>query len=569
MKNRTENSINKKNTEKKIMKIDNKKNEMKKILVNMFKIIYILSAVVMTAMLSNKVTNDLIKVAMVVSLIANSIIIFKTKMFREVLENKSNFKNIIAGVYTFLFTRIMLINFISYKIKDLEELLIKINIKNIETKAVAIFLAALAAISIFIIIKYIIIKVEPYCKKIYSSITSFEKIIFSILTCVGLIFIVLIYNKTNVFDKAVYKGSMQYYDVVYTTDTAALVDEEAHINITHPENDLRQPLFAMCNMPFTLVTDVIAREFKDVKDISSILLNLSQLIMLNIAVILMSKLMKLKNKNQMLFIGIYILSYPYLLFALNIEQYIATFFWLIVYIYLYIEHDENNDLALVATTGSLLTSAVIGITYFRKKLKTNILKLIRCVAGFILAVIIFGNIGSVSDVLKTAEKYTEWTGKTVQMSDKINQYSNFVTNCFVAPKAEIRFKESSNIPTYAIDDDIKFNYVGLAIFILVIISYIINRKDKLAKISFGWCMYSIIILLIVGWGTKENGLILYALYFSWAFVIMIYKLIEKVFAKKTALFTGAQLSILVCIAYINIKAILDLVQFGIVHYPYK
>ena len=35
----------------------------------------------------------------------------------------------------------------------------------------------------------------------------------------------------------------------------------------------------------------------------------------------------------------------------------------------------------------------------------------------------------------------------------------------------------------------------------------------MAKISFGWVLFSAIILLFIGWGTAENGLILYSLYF--------------------------------------------------------
>ena len=39
------------------------------------------------------------------------------------------------------------------------------------------------------------------------------------------------------------------------------------------------------------------------------------------------------------------------------------------------------------------------------------------------------------------------------------------------------------------------------------------------------------ILCIIGWGTMENGLVLYSLYFAWAFLILIYKLLKRVFEK--------------------------------------
>ena len=46
-----------------------------------------------------------------------------------------------------------------------------------------------------------------------------------------------------------------------------------------------------------------------------------------------------------------------------------------------------------------------------------------------------------------------------------------------------------------------------------------------------WVMFSVVILLVVGWGSSENGMILYALYFSWAFLVLIYQLVLAI-AKK-------------------------------------
>ena len=57
------------------------------------------------------------------------------------------------------------------------------------------------------------------------------------------------------------------------------------------------------------------------------------------------------------------------------------------------------------------------------------------------------------------------------------------------------------------------NILGIIILILVLVSAIYNRHKYSSMLSIGWVGFSVIMLLGLGWGTVENGLILYALYF--------------------------------------------------------
>jgi hypothetical protein len=78
---------------------------------------------------------------------------------------------------------------------------------------------------------------------------------------------------------------------------------------------------------------------------------------------------------------------------------------------------------------------------------------------------------------------------------------------------------------------------------------------------------SFLVLCLVGWGTAENGLILYSLYFGWAYFCLAFLAVEKLF---TAWPFGrnAVLSLAIAaLAYVNIPGIVDLIQFGIQYYP--
>ena len=77
----------------------------------------------------------------------------------------------------------------------------------------------------------------------------------------------------------------------------------------------------------------------------------------------------------------------------------------------------------------------------------------------------------------------------------------------------------------------KLIIIGVLLILLCILSYIINRNKKIVKISTFWILFSIFVLFIMGWGTQENGLILYSLYFGWAYLILLCELLENIIKK--------------------------------------
>ena len=111
--------------------------------------------------------------------------------------------------------------------------------------------------------------------------------------------------------------------------------------------------------------------------------------------------------------------------------------------------------------------------------------------------------------------------------------------------------------------------MGIAILLLVIVSAILNRDKKSSQLAAGWVAFSVVMLLGLGWGTKENGLILYTLYFGWAFLVLLFQLVEKIENKLNTKFLVQVFSIgcAVVLAVINIPAILEMVNFAITYFP--
>ena len=73
----------------------------------------------------------------------------------------------------------------------------------------------------------------------------------------------------------------------------------------------------------------------------------------------------------------------------------------------------------------------------------------------------------------------------------------------------------------------------------------------------------------MGWGTSENGLILYGLYFGWAFLALLMQLVKTIENRLNVGYLTPAVCVAgaIALAVVNIPAILEMVQFAITHYP--
>ena len=214
--------------------------------------------------------------------------------------------------------------------------------------------------------------------------------------------------------------------------------------------------------------------------------------------------------------------------------------------------DEINN-AYIAAVGTLSTSVVLFplITKY-DNFKNWFKKVFECFKNTIVVLILSGRITLFFSLHKRLNFLLGFTGTTVSFYDNLRQYLNFIETLFLSNKGIITYDKniSSGLIyySYQMDKTSSLNIVGIIILLTCLISYILNRKEYMAKISFGWVLFSAIVLLFIVWGTAENGLILYSLYFYWAFYILI---------------------ILISSILIFIKSILtlyDLINFAIKYY---
>lgn len=158
--------------------------------------------------------------------------------------------------------------------------------------------------------------------------------------------------------------------------------------------------------------------------------------------------------------------------------------------------------------------------------------------------------------------------------DRLAQYSEFLYYSFFSPNAGFYSHAWLNLDEFAswqLHHVESINYTGLAILVLALFSAFVNRKSKICRVSFMWVIFSFILLCVIGWGTAENGLILYSLYFSWAFYILIFMLILKAeeLSGTKILVPLLVLAALCVFVRFSFPAINELVDFAAKYYPYS
>jgi hypothetical protein len=427
---------------------------------------------------------------------------------------------------------------------------------------------ALSLPAIFILYAWLISNFYPVIIGFFKSLDQTDKVYLLVKMVLLTILIVIVFNLTSVFYSPKVDGTVVDYDVVYTTDSGNILYTDAYFKIDAPQNDLRQPLFGVFAAPFAMIAKIGSYALFFVDNAYPILINIIQVFLLEIALILLALMLKLKGKLKIafyLFIGS---TFPYLLFALNMEQYIFTVFWLVLFIYAAIEKKAYQPYLYIGAAGSMLTSGIVFPLLFEKgKFKQGIILFAKCLAGLLGLTIIFGQINVIITSIGYFGSLMKFTGAgQVLFVSRLAQYHNFLA-CVVLPnKADTFATPQTGIMIYHAVKSSVFSYISLSVFLLTALGFFTNLKNKLAKVCASWVAFSFVVLCLIGWGSLEYGYMLYALYFSWAFLVLIFMGMQKIIKNETILFTILIAVSLVLLRF-NLSELYKIITFGMLHYP--
>ncbi len=445
-------------------------------------------------------------------------------------------------------------------------------------KAVVWFVATFPSVFCVLILfySYLIRKLASMFRKMEKT----EYIVYSVILLAFSIYCVLMFSSSRLF------YAPADYNFLYSSDSFKLVSENCYLDFVHIDNDIRQPLFAVFSAPFVSIGYLLAVVFSWISPVVfPILINLPQLVMLLAGILLLSSSLGLEKRARILFVAVFSVTYTTLLSVVMMEQYITAFFYVTLVLFDRAENAKTDHVLLAGAGGTLLTSlGLITMTSKAspiKQMKAFLGDMVKSVLVFLYFVLLSGRTNIITDALTGIKNLLFMFGNSADLGrhtgifERLCQYSHFISDCFIKPDTTVKLTDSSYIFTDGVTwqlSDSHFNtinIVGVILILLCICGFVVSRKDVISRTALGAILFSMLLLIGIGWGSPENGMVLYSLYFCWAFYILLFRLgqfICKHVKWKLAppILAGI---VIIIMGTLNFMALRELFAFASAYYP--
>lgn len=384
--------------------------------------------------------------------------------------------------------------------------------------------------------------------------------------CLLSMIVVLTHLCTQAFYGAHLNGTWYNFDLIYSSDSGYLMNQDVFRNVGAEQNDLRQPLFGVFAMPFCQAAYLLSRVLFF---LPRSYVTVSQLVQLGVfltALVFLARMMDLTGAEKAMFLGLLTVSYPVLIFALTTEQYLFAVTYLILLLY-WKQEPVKQSTAYIAATGSLLTSGIwFPLVTWDRDIGKFFKKTLLLCGAFFAVMILSGRLTTFLDIPSYIEGYGYYTGTNVALRSKLMQYVNFAGACLLAPKSGVDFTTYRHV-SWQMLPVTGWSPVGLLVLLLTLGGILLSRKERITKLSAVWLGFSFVLLGLVGWGTIDNGLMLYSLYFGWAFVCMIFRLIDRLLWRARPVKLGLLMVLLLGVGIYNVYALREVLIFGTQFFP--
>lgn len=341
--------------------------------------------------------------------------------------------------------------------------------------------------------------------------------------------LILVYYYTFAF----FMGK-EVYDVLFTTDSGAIYAQDCFLNFTSTENDLRQPYFALLGLPFGMVATVVSWILPWLSHPYAIGIEFAQGMAILFMGYLLADIVGAHGREKYVVLAGFVLCFSQLFFLLLVEQYVVGTFYLLCTVFLLKHRSRLATPVCALSAGGMLTSLALApwCVFQGEKGRSaptallDALKQCLCGIGFIL--LFFAVSGQIVqlDPAYISERIQLYTGfsENVDFFDRLCQYTNFTANLFLPSHSEWSF---SGYFHYSLIAPASLRIEGVVLLLLAVAAFVLCRKERAAWLCGYWILFSLLLFLVVGYGTAENGLILYSHYFAWSFLGLYYMAIRK------------------------------------------
>lgn len=384
-----------------------------------------------------------------------------------------------------------------------------------------------------------------------------ELAVYALLCVATLVYVAVAFVRTEIFygkDACIYSAD------------SWMLQTNAFLHIAHGENDLRQPLFAVFTAPFVAPAYALS-VFVPLPFAIALLTQWAQVVLLFLAVILLARLCADGAFARVAVVVCLCAAYPYLLFALIVEQYIVATFWLTLFLYAVCTERRRSRLLFYGAAGTLVTSAVffpLALADSPRRPARWLKYTVFLACGYLALMLVFFRFQVIVQIVERTQMFLTFSGRGIPFVDRLKQYVAFPASCFLAPASHI-----TESLTWWLRPVTAWNHTGIVLLMLCAVSAVVNRRQLLCRIAAAWVAFSFVLFCVIGWGTAENILVLYSLYFGWAFAVLLFALVKSAACavRIPALFPIVCLAAALLLLTKNAPDIARLIAFGAAHFP--
>lgn len=405
-----------------------------------------------------------------------------------------------------------------------------------------------------------------------------------VAACVGVAVVCIVsglFSVTNLFYDPVYEGERVLFDVFFTADNGHLLLRDAFFSPSCVQNDIRQPLFALIALPFSVPAKLFSYLCFFWADAYPYALCVIQGWSVYAISLLLADLLETQGAVRHLISLTFFLMSAQLLFTFLLEQYVIAVFWLLLVVRGVVGGKRAPHTAAVAAGG--LTTSILIMPFttdaYRtgKTVRAGLLSLVKgCCAGlgwFLFLIAAFGQLGQLypPNLLEAIARNGAFLGGESSFLTVLYQYTWFLRNLVFLPEfvrgltgGDLAIVQ--NAPCMRLADPTGVSVTGLVVLLVTVILFLLQKKDRFVQLCGYWVAVSAVILLFLGLGAPENGMVLYSMYFAWAvFGIWMRFFLVRIRKKRNQiLFLTVVAAGLLCV---NAPGVYDILMFGVQAYP--
>jgi len=403
-----------------------------------------------------------------------------------------------------------------------------------------------ASFSLFIILYCVIHWLFPIIMSFFKKLDNIDKTYIVALTALAFIITFAVYSVTTIF---------YGWDYVYSLD----IFQESVWYVNFSENDLRQPLYGVFAIPLNVVSYFLS-VIIPIPNARRVFTHVLLVVFMALTAILLTKILKLDGPAKIAFLLFYSSSYAFVLFFMASEQYQIAGFWLVLFVYILLK-EKDHLIAGVLSVGALVPNGFMILATFERN-KRWLMSVVTMMLMFLVMCVVFGQIG----VLLYSNPGGDYGGFFSGLSvESLCSYLKLVGSCFIGPDTIFITRDLYGAVAMS-ENNIHLVAVGGCILALFIIGLVTNRKDRLIQLSAIWALVSLIFVGVMGLGVPENGVVLYSYMFSWAYIVVIFRLyqnvIDKYEIKNKAAWVIPAVFAFIMLA-VNVYNIYEIVSYGI------